>query len=64
VPTVLVPPRPGTWLALGCLMIDIRHDLSEMFRRPAEWGSGDVLPRTTEQYRDLLRRRSVSQWRG
>jgi len=35
VPTVLVPPRPGTWSALGCLMVDIRHDLSEMFLRPA-----------------------------
>ena len=34
VPTVLVPPRPGTWSALGCLMVDIRHDLSEMFLRP------------------------------
>ena len=34
-PTVLVPPRPGTWSALGCLMVDIRHDLSEMFLRPA-----------------------------
>ena len=33
VPTVLVPPRPGTWSALGCLMVDIRHDLSEMFLR-------------------------------
>lgn len=31
IPTVLVPPRPGAWSALGCLMVDIRHDLSEMF---------------------------------
>jgi N-methylhydantoinase B len=28
-----------------------------------DWGSGDVLPRTTEQYRELLQRRSASQWR-
>jgi N-methylhydantoinase B len=27
-----------------------------------DWGSGEVLPRTTEQYRELLRRRSVSAW--
>jgi N-methylhydantoinase B len=27
-----------------------------------DWGSGEVLPRTTKQYRELLRRRSVSQW--
>ena len=36
IPTVLVPPRPGTWSALGCLMVDIRHDLSEMFLRSAD----------------------------
>ncbi len=36
VPTVLVPPRPGTWSALGCLMVDIRHDLARCScaRRP------------------------------
>jgi N-methylhydantoinase A len=45
VPAVLVPPRPGTWSALGCLMVDIRHDLSEMFLRPA----GDADPKALEE---------------
>ncbi|MBV8220086.1 MAG: hydantoinase/oxoprolinase family protein [Solirubrobacterales bacterium] len=36
IPTVLVPPRPGTWSALGCLMVEIRHDLSEMFLATAD----------------------------
>lgn len=27
-----------------------------------DWGSGEVLARTTQQYRELLRRRSASQW--
>ena len=27
-----------------------------------DWGSGEVLPRTTEQYRELLQRRSASAW--
>ena len=27
-----------------------------------DWGSGEVLPRTTEQYRELLQRRSASDW--
>lgn len=31
IPTVVVPPRPGAWSALGCLMVDIKHDLSTMF---------------------------------
>ncbi|HEX5195051.1 MAG TPA: hydantoinase/oxoprolinase family protein [Solirubrobacteraceae bacterium] len=35
IPTVIVPPRPGAWSALGCLMVDIRHDLSTMFLAPA-----------------------------
>jgi N-methylhydantoinase A len=36
IPTVLVPPRPGAWSALGCLMVEIRHDLSEMFLAAAD----------------------------
>ena len=35
IPTVIVPPHPGAWSALGCLMVDIRHDLSTMFLAPA-----------------------------
>lgn len=30
-PTVLVPPNPGITSALGCLLVDVRHDLSAMF---------------------------------
>ncbi|TQM13743.1 hydantoinase/oxoprolinase family protein [Pseudonocardia kunmingensis] len=31
IPTVIVPPHPGVTSALGCLLVDIRHDLSAMF---------------------------------
>jgi N-methylhydantoinase A len=31
IPTVLVPPHPGITSALGCLLVDIQHDLSIMF---------------------------------
>jgi N-methylhydantoinase A len=31
IPTVLVPPHPGVTSALGCLLVDVRHDLSTMF---------------------------------
>jgi N-methylhydantoinase A len=31
IPTVLVPPSPGITSALGCLLVDVRHDLSTMF---------------------------------
>jgi N-methylhydantoinase A len=30
IPTVLVPPNPGVTSALGCLLVDVRHDLSTM----------------------------------
>lgn len=34
IPTVVVPPHPGITSAQGCLLVDIRHDLSAMFQRP------------------------------
>ena len=36
IPTVLVPPSPGITSALGCLLVDVRHDLSAMFLSHAE----------------------------
>ena len=34
--SALVPPNPGITSALGCLLVDIRHDFSEMHLVPAE----------------------------
>ncbi|KAB1644133.1 hydantoinase/oxoprolinase family protein [Gulosibacter chungangensis] len=31
IPTVVVPPNPGVTSALGCLLVDIQHDLSQMY---------------------------------
>lgn len=45
IPTVVVPPRPGAWSALGCLMVDIKHDLSTMFLSAA----GDADPAEIER---------------
>ncbi len=36
IPTVLVPPNPGITSALGCLLVDVRHDLSTMFLAQAD----------------------------
>jgi N-methylhydantoinase A len=44
IPTVIVPPNPGITSALGCLLVDIRHDLASMFLRPAD----DVDPAEVE----------------
>lgn len=31
IPTVVVPPNPGVTSAMGCLLVDIQHDLSQMY---------------------------------
>lgn len=36
IPTVLVPANPGVASALGCLLVDIRHDYSCSYLKPAE----------------------------
>ncbi len=64
IPTVLVPPRPGTWSALGCLMVDIRHDLSEMFLTPAADADPDDLDaafgRLEDEGRALLQAEGIA----
>ena len=35
IPTVLVPPNPGITSALGCLLVDVRHDLADDVPAPA-----------------------------
>ncbi|MEZ5098511.1 MAG: hydantoinase/oxoprolinase family protein [Thermoleophilia bacterium] len=43
IPTVLVPPNPGITSALGCLLVDIRHDLSTMYLARADRVEADEL---------------------
>lgn len=31
IPTVIVPPNPGVTSAMGCLLVDIQHDLAQMY---------------------------------
>jgi N-methylhydantoinase A len=31
IPTVIVPPNPGVTSAMGCLLVDVRHDLSQTY---------------------------------
>jgi N-methylhydantoinase A len=31
IPTVVVPPSPGVTSAMGCLLVDIQHDLAQMY---------------------------------
>ncbi|WP_040357335.1 hydantoinase/oxoprolinase family protein [Corynebacterium ciconiae] len=33
IPTVVVPPHPGVTSAQGCLLVDVRHDISRMYQQ-------------------------------
>jgi N-methylhydantoinase A len=35
IPVVIVPPNPGITSALGCLLVDLQHDLAESYMMPA-----------------------------
>ena len=36
IPVVIVPPSPGITSAVGCLLVDVRHDLAAMYLHPVE----------------------------
>ncbi|WP_261624447.1 hydantoinase/oxoprolinase family protein [Nesterenkonia marinintestina] len=50
IPTVVVPPNPGVTSAMGCLLVDIQHDLSRMYSAPASEVDVEDLER---QYREM-----------
>jgi len=43
IPTVIVPPNPGITSALGCLLVDVRHDLATMYLRPLAEADADEI---------------------
>ena len=46
IPTVLIPPNPGVTSALGCLLVDIKHDISTMFLGNATQVDPSVVEKT------------------
>ena len=49
IPTVIVPPNPGVTSALGCLLVDIRHDLAQSYLMPASAAdAGDIETKFSE----------------
>lgn len=57
IPTVLVPPNPGITSALGCLLVDIKHDLSTMFLADVDTVDHDQLEREMELLEEEARMR-------
>lgn len=50
IPSVIVPPSPGVTSALGCLLVDIQHDLSQMYTGSADTADAGAVD---EHFRDL-----------
>lgn len=50
IPVVIFPRHPGIASAMGCLLVDIRHDLSRMCLFPAE---PETTPRIEELFAEL-----------
>ncbi len=57
IPTVLVPPNPGITSALGCLLVDVRHDLATMYLRPLAEADADEIETEFAKLEDEARER-------
>ena len=65
IPTVIVPPSPGVTSALGCLLVDIQHDLSQMFTGVADSTDAETVEQHFRELelegRDRLRHEKVAE---
>ena len=57
IPTVLVPPNPGVTSALGCLLVDIKHDMSQMYLRSTDDAKTEEIEETFRALEDEGRQR-------
>ena len=57
IPTVIVPPNPGVTSALGCLLVDVRHDISQTYLALATAADpADIEARFSEMEREARSR--------
>ncbi|MDN6123948.1 MAG: hydantoinase/oxoprolinase family protein, partial [Brevibacterium sp.] len=68
IPTVVVPPNPGVTSALGCLLVDIQHDLSQMFTGVADSADAETVEQHFKELelegRERLRHEKVAESDG
>jgi N-methylhydantoinase A len=50
IPTVIIPPHPGVTSAMGCMLVDIQHDLTKMYLADSAEADLDHL---AESFREL-----------
>jgi N-methylhydantoinase A len=61
IPTVIVPPNPGISSALGCLLVDVRHDLSKMVLADLATTTVDQLEAAFAELEDEARERLANE---
>ncbi|NSL52180.1 hydantoinase/oxoprolinase family protein [Calidifontibacillus erzurumensis] len=63
IPTVIIPPHPGVAAAMGCLLVDVRHDISKTYLKQASEVTLDDLLKEYEsmkaEARALLREEGI-----
>ena len=57
IPAVVVPPYPGITSALGCLLLDVRHDIFRTYLTTADSASSAALEGEFEKLEDEARER-------
>lgn len=65
IPVVIVPPNPGVTSAVGCLLVDVQHDVSQMFLEDAADAEPSAIEAAFKEIeaegRDRLRRDGVAE---
>lgn len=59
IPTVVVPPHPGVTSAQGCLLVDIRHDLSKMYQADVSTVDASDLQRAYKELKEEATQRLI-----
>lgn len=57
IPTVIIPPHPGVTSAMGCMLVDIQHDITTMYLTDASEADLDHLVSSFEDLREQGRAR-------
>ncbi|GAA4400253.1 hydantoinase/oxoprolinase family protein [Tsukamurella soli] len=61
IPTVIIPPHPGVTSAMGCMLVDIQHDITTMYLADAAEADLDHLTRSFEELQAQGRERLVAE---
>ncbi len=61
IPTVIVPPHPGVTSALGCLLVDVQHDVTRMYLSDADAASVDDIEKAFQELEEEGRDRLLSE---